>query len=125
MELFEHLNDLCMKKSDIPEEDLKSYDPYIISRFVSTVEIYLPVVAEMNKYNLPKQSHARLLKTILPDYKVYFPSLKAKKRDDTELTLVSKYYKVGTEDAKILLGELSEKDIKELKEIYEFRSKKS
>ena len=67
MTLFEHLNALCLNKEDIPEHELKSYDPYMISRCVSMTEIYLPFVAEMNKHNLPKQQHARILKSFLPD----------------------------------------------------------
>lgn len=124
MELFDHVNNLCMDKKDIPEDDLKTYDTYMISRFVSSVDMYLPVVAEMNKYDLPKQSHARILKTVLPDYKVYFPLIKKKKVDTSLEDMVGKYYKVGSEDAKILLGKLTDQDIKELKEYYECRSSK-
>jgi len=118
MQLFEHVNDLFMNKSDLPEHELATYDPYMINRCVSMSDIFLPVAEELNKRTIPKQSHARLLKNVLPDYKVYLPYIKTKKRDEKDIKMISEFFQLGSVDAEMLLEKLQPETIKKIKTYY-------
>ena len=67
-DLFSHLNNICVDKKDldINSDDSKSYSPYMINRFLSMCNVYVPAVNEVNKYpDIPKATHSRLFCSLL------------------------------------------------------------
>ena len=57
LSLFDHLNNLTENKTEYdPMNDVqtKSYEPYMINRYISMCDFYLPLVNEINKYDIPK-----------------------------------------------------------------------
>lgn len=120
MTIFEHLNNLTRNKI-IPdfnnEEILKSYDPFMINRFLSFFEIWLPIIQLVNQTkNLSKENHYRFLFNILPKTSVNFNNYIKKKKDVSEeqKKLVMKYFNFGDGDLKDALDVLTDKQIENI-----------
>lgn len=116
MKLFDHLNNLTVNKIEFDpmnDEMTKSYTPYMINRFISMSELYLPIVNEINKcQNIPKESHYRYFNTILPKRRQYFKYIKKKTEiDDKDRDLLCKYYKVGPRQVDEYIDILTEEQI--------------
>ena len=73
VDLFEILDDLTVKKKPFDrdnEEYVKGYPVFMVNRFVSMVDLYLPIINELNKYpDIPKSAHYRYLNQTLPKRK--------------------------------------------------------
>ena len=124
MELFDYLKALTERNEDLDfdnEEIRKGYQPYMINRFVSMSEVYIPIVNEINKYELPKNVHFNYLFSILPKRKQFFKYIK-KKKDLTiqEKKLIANYFEVGLKEAERYIQLLEESQIKEILEVYRY-----
>jgi len=119
MKLFDHLNNLAVEKRDLTDEELKSYSPYMINRFVSMSELFLPIVSEINQFNIPARSHNEFFQGILPKRKQYFKYIKGKKEGmKHEIDCLQKYFEVGERDATGFLDILTKKELKEIVDKY-------
>lgn len=116
--LFEHLNNLTNDKKLIDEtnpEEMSSYDPYIINRFVSMCEMYLPLINEINNFNLPKHVHYRYLFSTLPKRKQFFKYVKKKKDVDKDSKDdIAKYFECSVREAEIYAEILETEQIEEI-----------
>jgi len=128
MELFDYLDGLTVDNKDLDfsdEEVNKGYPGYMINRFVSMSEIYVPVVNEINKYDVPNSTHYRYYFSILPKRKHYFKYIKKKKDlDQKEKMVIARYFEVGLKDAERYIQLLDEKQIKEILEIFSYGKNK-
>ncbi|MFW6122156.1 MAG: hypothetical protein ACOC80_14840 [Petrotogales bacterium] len=128
MELFDYLDGLTVDNKDLDfsdEEVNKGYPDYMINRFVSMSEIYVPVVNEINKYDVPNSTHYRYYFSILPKRKHYFKYVKKKKDlDQKEKMVIARYFEVGLKDAERYIQLLDEKQIKEILEIFSYGKNK-
>jgi len=126
MQLYDHLKGLTSQKKIIfdPEntEHTKNYIPYIISRFISMIDIFLPYVNEMNKYlgQMRKQDHRLFFWALLPERDVHFNYLKKKKdknvlSEQEDIAIVSRYFNFGTKDAKAAIDILTSNQIQQIK----------
>ena len=128
-ELFDKLNDLTVGKRKWNPEDEeynKSYDVFMTNRWLSMVDIYLPVINELNKFdNIPKSAHYRYLYHTLPKRKHYFNYIK-KVKDFTkeEKELLCEYFECSTKDAERYIQTMSEEEIKQVIGVYKHRKRK-
>lgn len=66
LSLFDHLNNLSDKKIDFNPNDHKNYEPYMINRFVSMCDLFIPLVNEINRYDVPKDVHYKYYLNSIP-----------------------------------------------------------
>lgn len=124
MELFDYLKSLTEKNEDLDfdnEEIRKGYQPFMISRFVSMVEIFTPIVNEINRYDVPKNVHFKFYYSVLPKRKQFFNYIK-KKKDLTqnEKILIANYFEVGLKEAEKYIQILDDKQINEILNIFKY-----
>lgn len=129
MDLFEHLTTITTSKVQLDKQDIdnmKSYNPYIINKFVSMSDIFIPLVNEINKYpNIPKDIHQRFFKSTLPKRKQYFKYLKKKKeKSDNDINYIADWYEITFKDAKMYMDILTDNQIKSIVKKYEYGNKK-
>lgn len=116
LSLFDHLNNLTENKIEYdPMNDVqtKSYEPYMINRYISMCDFYLPLVNEINKYDIPKNVHYRYFLSSLPKRKQFFKYISKGKdvnKDDKEK--IAKYFECGNREAEMYLEILSEDQVK-------------
>jgi hypothetical protein len=121
--LFDHLNNLTKDKVEVDfnnDEVKKSYNKYIINRFISFCELFIPVVNEINRYDVPNEVHYNYYLSILPKKKYYFNYIKkAKELNDDEKKYIAHYFSVGKKEADQYINILDEDQIQEILKIYE------
>lgn len=124
-ELFDYLKALTEKNEFLnfdDEEIKKGYNCFLINRFVSMAEVFTQVVNEINRFpDIPKETHFRYLFSILPKRKQFFKYIKKKKDlSQTEKIIIANHFEVGLTDAERYINILSEKEIKEILELYRY-----
>jgi len=124
MELFDYLKALTERNQDLDfdnEEINSGYKPYMINRFVSMSEVFVPIVNEVNRYDLPKRTHFRYFFSFLPKRRQFFKYI-GKKKDlsQDEKRFIAKYFEVGLADAERYIQLLDESQIKEILEIFRY-----
>jgi hypothetical protein len=117
LKLFDHLNNLTVNKVEYDsdnDEQVKTYQPYMINRFISMSELYLPIVNQINKcHNLPKEAHYTYFNTTLPKRRQYFKYVKKKVEiSEEDRNLLCKYYKVGPRQVDEYINILTPEQIK-------------
>jgi hypothetical protein len=124
MELFDYLKAMTERNQDLnfdDEEVRKGYQPYMINRFVSMSEIFVPIVNEINSHEVPKHIHFRYMFSILPKRKYFFKYIKKKKDFSIkEKTIIAKYFEVGMNEAEKYIQLLDEEQIKEILSIFRY-----
>ncbi len=124
MKPFDFLKALTETKEQLDfnnEEIKKDYQPYMINRFISMVDIYLPIVNEINKYNVPKETHFRYFQSIFPKRKQYFKYIsKSKDLNQEEKQLIAQYFNVGLKDAERYINLLEEDQIQQILNVYKY-----
>ncbi|MFW6247424.1 MAG: hypothetical protein ACOC22_04625, partial [bacterium] len=81
MKIWDYLKSLTSKEElDFNDDEVrKDYNPYIINRFVSMCDVYLPLANEINKYDIPKEVHYRFYYSTLPKRNQFFKYIKGSK----------------------------------------------
>jgi len=124
MEIFDYLKALTENNEDLDfdnEEVRKGYQPYMINRFISMCEVFVPVVDEINKYDIPKNVHFKYFFSLMPKRKQFFNYIKKKKDFSIqEKQIIANYFEVGIADAERYIQILEEKQIKEILEIFRY-----
>ncbi|HON83974.1 MAG TPA: hypothetical protein PLI22_07590 [Caldisericia bacterium] len=124
LSLFDHLNNLTENKTEYdPMNDVqtKSYEPYMINRYISMCDFYLPLVNEINKYDIPKNVHYRYFLSSLPKRKQFFKYISKGKdvnKDDKEK--IAKYFECGNREAEMYLEILSEDQVKTIVQKFDY-----
>ena len=125
MKLFDHLDALTVHKKSFDihnDEQTKSYNQKIISRFISMSELHIHIVNRLNKYNVPNDVHYRYFLSKLPKRKCYFKYIKGKKEiDDKTRELLCEYYKCANGELEYHLQILTDKQIKTITDLYKHR----
>jgi hypothetical protein len=125
MELFDYLDALTDKKIPFDSTDddfVKSYDPYIINRFISMNESFVMLVNEINKYpNISKEAHYNYFLSFLPKRKLYFKYIKKQKDlTEKEVNYVASYFSVTTREAKEYIKILDSETVKLIIDKYKY-----
>lgn len=117
MSPFDHLKELSVNKKEtfkLPE-DMSGYEPYIMNRILSMVDIYRPVALELSRHELPKEVHYRYLYNILPKRDIFVKYLKAAKQNQNDEKWISRYFESGTRDLEYAMKFLTDDEIKTIK----------
>ncbi|MFW6219550.1 MAG: hypothetical protein ACOC33_01650 [bacterium] len=122
MTIFDFLKSITETKDELDfsnDEISKGYQPYMINRYISMIDVFVEFVNELNKYDLPKEIHYKAYKSILPKRKLFFPYIKkSKDLDLEEKKYIAKYFEVGLKEAEEYINILSEDEINEILKIY-------
>lgn len=108
--------------NELAEDVQKSYNQFMINRFVSSKIQYVNVLAEVARYKMTNEQHYNLVKDLIAKQKHYF-NYKAYKKakakdnstDDLLIFAIKKELEVGKREAESYIEFLSETDIKEVK----------
>lgn len=114
--LFDVLDMIQTKRipwSELDEAYKKAYNPFMINRFISSVEMYLPILAKLSeiKQLTDEQHYTILCNTLATKHWFNYKTYKKEKTDkDTELLLfaISKEYEIGRREAKTYINNLTE-----------------
>lgn len=114
--LFDVLDMIQTKRipwSELDEAYKKAYSSFMINRFISSVEMYLPILAKLSeiKQLTDEQHYTILCNTLATKHWFTYKTYKKEKTDkDTELLLfaISKEYEIGRREAKTYINNLTE-----------------
>ena len=122
MDIWEHINNLTQEKVEFDEkndEQVKSYDIFMIDKIISFCEFYVPLANQINRYSLPKSAHYRYYLNALPKRKQYFKYIKKPKDDKKEERLaIQKYFECGKKEAENYLYMLEDEQIEKITNMY-------
>ena len=105
--LFDHINHIYQSQtknyfSTLDDGDKRTYSAYMVNRFLSMNPHQLPLVNEIQKYNLPSETHYLFFSTTIPrgkQYNKYVKAAKDTKYEEWLVTLVAKHYLVSEVEA--------------------------
>lgn len=118
--LWEWLTNITVNKqewSSFTDEDKKSWNTYMITKFLSMNEDYIEFVNEFQKYSkLTPQQVYTVYKNTIPKQKVWLKFVKADTKEiNKELSkLISIYFECSTEEAEINLNLMSKLQIESI-----------
>lgn len=101
--LFDHVDAIYTnQKPDyftmLSDSDKKSYNNYMVNKFLSMNPHQLPFVNELQKYTLSPELHYAFFSRVIPRGKQFNKYIKGKKENDYEtwlVDLVREHYKVS------------------------------
>ena len=125
--LFDHINAIYQDQrkdyfSTLSEGDKKSYSNYMVNRFLSMNIHQLPLVNEIQKYNLDPAVHYLFYASTIPRGRQFNKYVKSKAEDKYEkwlIELVAKHYTISQDEAIFYLDIYYEQDKPALKELCE------
>lgn len=121
-DLFGWLKEITLYKSDIEditEDSWKTFQPFMINRYISMNPDYIEIVNYIQKFsNSPKQQIYTMYKNIIPKRQVFLKYIGSKnKTKNTELVeKLSKYFIISKREIVDYLDILNKKDIKSILE---------
>lgn len=122
MKIFDYLNELTLKEGKInihDEETRHGYKPFFINRWISMTELYIPIVNEINKYELPKESHFEYYNSIIPKHKQFFKYIKKPKDITTEEKIyIADFFECGIKEAEEFIKYIDEKELNLIIDFY-------
>lgn len=119
---FEHLKSVTDPKKTLDFSDPiieKDYDPYMMTRYISMVEFFLPVCSQINFYEVPKETHYNYYKNLLPQRNVFFEYIK-KEKDVSweEKKILAKHFGCNIRKIDEMISLIDQKELKETLNIY-------
>lgn len=125
--LFDHIDAIYQEQrknyfSTLDEGEKRTYTNYMVNRFLSMNIHQLPLVDEIQKYNLPSDIHYLLYATTIPRGKQYNKYVKSKAENKYEewlVTLVARHYEVSQNEAVTYLDIYYDRDKDGLRELCE------
>jgi len=128
MKLFDFLSAMTLKNEDVNfdnPEVKKGYQSYMINRFVSMSEMFVPIVNEINRYDVPKEVHYQYYYNILPKRKQYFKYIKkSKDLEEQDKKYIAEYFECSMREAEGYINTMEDSEIKELLNIYKYGKNK-
>lgn len=125
--LFDHINEIYQSQkksyfSGLDDGEKRTYSNYMVNRFLSMNIHQLPLVNEIQKYNLPSDVHYLFFATTIPRGKQYNKYVKSKAENKYEswlVELVAKHYEVSQSEAVTYLNIYYDRDKDGLRELCE------
>ena len=106
MKLFDFLKVITQTKQDLTDDDLRTYEPYIINMALASVQLYLPIIRQLNDsfYMTHKRQHFEMLRNIIPKkfVNIGFNNVQQSAELKWRLSTIRKHFEVGTRDAQML-----------------------
>lgn len=119
MNLFDHLNNITYYKKELDFTDpeiSKTYDSFMINKWLSMSDLNIPTVNTINKYNIPDEMHFKYMINILPQRKQFFNYVK-RNEDLYKVKLkICEEYRCNMKEASDYILYMTEKEIQELME---------
>lgn len=105
--LFDHIDAIYTNQridyfDNLSDGDKKTYNNYMVNRFLSMNPHQLPVVNELQKYNIPQNVHYMFYSQVLPrgkQFNKYIKKTKEVKYEDWLIDIVVKHYNVSIAEA--------------------------
>lgn len=119
--LFDYLEDVTLNKKQWCDEPdfLKGYSQFMMNRFISQQDLFLPLIESLNKMpTLSDEFHYKFLLNYLPKKKIYFKYIKKEKFDNEVINMISDYYDVNQTDALDFYEIMPEYVVEEIKKFY-------
>ena len=125
--LFDHINAIYLEQkknyfSGLDDGEKRTYSNYMVNRFLSMNIHQLPLVNEIQKYNLPSDVHYLFFATTIPrgkQYNKYVKAAKEAKYEDWLVDLVAGHYCVSEIEAVSYLDIYYDQDKPALRELCE------
>jgi hypothetical protein len=122
MNLFKWINELFVGKRDwnsFSDEDKKSFSPFMINRYLSMKEDYLPIVNHFQKFTILTMPHSAVYRfycNLLPKQKVYLKYMSGNKRKVNKdlIGYLVDYFEVSTRQALDYYDLLNNNDLKSI-----------
>lgn len=115
MTIFDWLNEITGAKrpwNGFTDDAKESFNPYMISRFISMKRDYIDVVNIAQKYTLPKGKLYEFYCALLPKSKSFFRYVKSTKSiNQDQVNALAKYYMCSTREIIDVLPLLEEQEI--------------
>lgn len=132
MIIFDFLKSITQKNyidfEKLSEVDRKSYDIFMINRYLSMDKRLINAVSQIDKYSFnifTKQMHYQFLYNIIPKGFIFFDYIKkdksaaeVKKATESHIEILMKHLQISKSKAKIYCQFLTKEDIKEIKSKY-------
>ena len=123
-DIFQHLKNLTEKKEPWDarnDERVKSYDNFMINRFLSMVELFIPLVNQANRYpNISKEAHYNFFLSVLPKRQFYFKYIKKEKELNKESKeAIAEYFEIGKKEVDSYIEQLTEHQIEQIVKKFE------
>lgn len=123
-DIFTHLKNLTSEK--IPwdarnDAFVKAYDKFQISRFLSMIDLFLPLVNQVNRYpNISKEAHYNFFLSVLPKRQFYFKYIKKEKELNKESKeAIAEYFEIGKKEVDSYIEQLTEHQIEQIVKKFE------
>lgn len=120
MTLFDWLNQITFEKkewSEFTEEDRKSWNTYMIFKYLSMNRDYIEFINDFQKYQDLSSEHLYIvLKNIIPQKKQWLKYIKSSNKEPNKelLKIFSNYFECSIEESKINLKLLSKEQINDI-----------
>lgn len=120
MTIFDHLKNITENKIEwdsLSEEDKKSWNTYMIHKFLSMDRNYIEFVNKFQKYQQLKPEFVYIFyKNVIPKKKVWLKFIKSNNKEINKelIQLISNYFECSSEEAKINLKLLSKQQISDI-----------
>ena len=127
LSIFDILNALTKNKIQLDFDNevvSKSYDQYMINKFISMEPRFLIVAEKLNSMtNLTDEHHFNTLFEMLPKEYVPFGKLYIKGKKDIsekEKRYIAHYYEIGLREANVYINQMSDDDIENVLRKYRY-----
>ncbi len=113
-DIFSHWKYLTSKNEgwlEHDEEFKNSYNVYMINRLGSMFDVFVPFLAEVSRYDLPKESHFAIMNAHIPKRYLKVDYIKSKKLKNENDKYVSEYFECGSRDTELAMKLLNDATI--------------
>jgi len=129
--LFDHIDAIYTNQkpdyyTSLSDGDKKSYNNYMVNKFLSMNPHQLPFVNELQKYTLTPELHYAFFSRVIPKGKQFNKYIKSKKESSYEtwlVDLVREHYSVSTGEATDYLDIFYKHNKAELKQLCQMYGK--
>jgi len=125
LNFFDMLREITEHKSCLDFDDpeiIKAYDIYMINRYLSMLEMFVPFVQDLNRSGVSKRVHYLFFKSLIPKGRYRFNYIKKSKDPDRmkKVKCVAKYFEVGYREAQMYIDQLPPEKVKEIIKMYSY-----
>lgn len=117
MNIFDILKEITFNKSELDFNNYeinKNYDIFMVNRWLSMCESYIPIIENCNIKNITKKSHYNYLKLMIPKNTIFFKYIKKDIEVNKVFESIAKFYKIGISEAKLYCKNLNPDELQEI-----------
>jgi hypothetical protein len=116
MTLFDFLNQITYTKGDwdeFTEEDKKSWNNYMVHRFLSMYEPYIEIVNTAQKYQFEDKHLYNFYKSVIPKKKMFLKYIKSKVKGANQdlIKVFTTHFELSSREAREYIPLIHDEDI--------------